>query len=128
MRFLDELPRLFAWGLVLGMVLCTTTAQIIFKLAAQYSLAHAGIENGWILNPWLWFALAASILGMGFWMLALKRLPLAVAYPWTASVYVLTPLVSTWAFQDTVSPQYIAGLVFVCLGILITTRSVKAPR
>jgi len=110
------------------MILCTTTAQIIFKFAAQYSLAHAGIGKGWMFNPWLWSALAVSALGMGFWMLALRRMPLSAAYPWTASVYVLTPLASAWLFRDDISLQYIAGLVFVCVGIFVTTRSVETLR
>lgn len=114
--------------LVCGMVLCTTASQIFFKKAAEYSLALDGLAFGWILNPWLLSALLLSVLGAGFWIVALKRLPLSAAYPWTASVYVLTPIMSTLVFHEHISLKYFAGLFLICSGVFFASRGTKPSR
>lgn len=109
-----------AWLLVLGMVGSTTTSQLCFKMAGLHSVRKAALVPAWIFNPWLWVALVSSAIGMVFWLLALRRLPLSAAYPWTAMVYVLTPLGSAFLFQDTLSMRYILGMTCIVSGVFIT--------
>lgn len=112
---------LFSWLWVGGMVCSMTIAQLFFKFAGIKSLKGDSVLGSLILNPWLWGSFAASAVGTICWFFALRRLPLSVAYPWTAMIYVFTPLCSALVFQDLLSIQYGIGMGFIVVGILITT-------
>lgn len=112
---------LFSWLLVAGMVCSMTAAQLFFKMAGLKSLEGIGVMESWILNSWLWISFVASAVGMLCWLFALQGLPLSIAYPWTAMIYVLTPLCSVLVFQDILSFQYGIGMVFIVFGVVITT-------
>jgi multidrug transporter EmrE-like cation transporter len=107
-----------------GMILCMTSSQILLKFAGQHSVLHGGMIDGFLRNPWLWAGLGASIGGIGCWMLTLRRLPLSVAYPWTALIYVITPLASIWIFSDVLTSSYVFGMTLILAGVLFTTRGV----
>lgn len=109
---------------VFGMILCMTASQILLKFAGQHSATHIGAIDGFVRNPWLWAALGASVGGIGFWLLTLRRLPLSAAYPWTALIYVATPLASVWFFAEVLTGRYVFGLALVLAGVLLTTRGV----
>jgi drug/metabolite transporter (DMT)-like permease len=112
-----------SWLLVAGMIGSMTAAQIFFKMAGLESLEGDGLMKSWILNSWLWVSLVVSAVGMLFWFFALRRLSLSIAYPWTAIIYVLTPLCSVLVFNDLLTTQYGVGMIFIVLGIFITTTS-----
>jgi multidrug transporter EmrE-like cation transporter len=109
-----------------GMILCVTSSQILLKFAGQHSATHASVIDGFVLNPWLWASLGASIIGIGFWLLTLCRLPLSAAYPWTALIYFITPLAGVWFFADALTGRYLFGLAFVLVGVLLTTRGTSS--
>lgn len=111
-------------ALLAGTVACTTTSQVFLKFAGLYSAAHAGAVAGFLYNPWLWSAIGAAAAGIFFWLLTLRRLPLAVAYPWTALVYVLTPLAGAWLFAEHLNWRYAIGIAFILAGVLLTSRGV----
>lgn len=98
-----------------------TTAQILFKMAGLESLNGIGLVDSWIFNSWLWASFIASAVGMLFWLVALRHLSLSVAYPWTALIYVLTPLCSAWVFDDLLTMQYGIGMIFIVFGIGMTS-------
>lgn len=110
-----------------GMILCMTASQILLKLAGQHSAAHAGAADGFMRNPWLWAALCASAGGVGCWLLTLRRLPLSVAYPWTALIYVLTPLAGVWLFAEALTGRYALGMALILAGVILTSRGVTRP-
>lgn len=112
-----------AWGAVGIMVGCMTSVQVLFKAAATYSTIHPELQKGWLFNPWLAFAAIFMFIGTVAWVLALRRLPLSQAYPWTASIYVLTPVASVLIFNDIISLQYVIGMAFICFGIFLATRN-----
>lgn len=107
-----------------GMILCMTASQILLKLAGQHSAGHTGALEGFVRNPWLWAALGASAGGIGCWLLTLRRLPLSAAYPWTALIYVLTPLAGAGLFAETLSGRYAFGMVLILAGVVLTSRGV----
>ncbi|WP_426321018.1 hypothetical protein [Pseudoduganella sp. R-43] len=107
-----------------GMILCMTASQVFLKFAALHSVVHVGALPGFIRNPWLWTAVTCSAGGICCWLLTLRQLPLAVAYPWTALIYVITPLVGAWCFAELLSASYAVGIVLILLGVLLTSRGV----
>jgi multidrug transporter EmrE-like cation transporter len=50
-----------------------------------------------LLNPWILSGLGAAFAASLFWMLALKKLPLSTAYPFTATSFLLILMPSLWA-------------------------------
>jgi multidrug transporter EmrE-like cation transporter len=115
--------RYWPWLFVSLTVGATVFSQLAFKLAASPVTGGAaeGLQR-WI-NMWFIAGGAACLLGMFSWLAALRRLPVSQAYPWTAAVYVLTPIVSFFRFGDLLTFPYCVGIVLICVGILITTRN-----
>ena len=106
------------------MISCTTAAQVFFKFAGLQESRGTTTLLTLILNPWLFTGLCASAVGMLFWVLTLRKIPLAKAYPWTALVYVLTPFLSIFFFKETLTIQYSIGLSLIITGIYISTKSI----
>lgn len=108
------------------MVAGMTLSQVLFKYAGLYLATGARDVHAWLSNPWLWCAGLSTLVGTAAWTAALRRLPLSVAYPWTASIYVVTPLLSALLFHDPIGWRYGLGMVLIVAGIVLTTSSVKA--
>lgn len=113
-----------AGGFVAGMISLMVLAQVFYKFAGLHAGAAPDPWSAWLLNPWLWSGLLAAVVGTVCWLFALRALPLAVAYPWTALIYVLTPLASAAIFGETLSPPFLVGLAMILAGVIVTTRAV----
>lgn len=117
--------RILAATPLAGMIVAMSCAQLVFKQAGL----HARERSQWVetlaLNPWLWIGLGTSGVGMVCWLLTLRRLPLATAYPWTAFVYVLTPLAGSLIFREALSRNYLVGMTLVVLGVYFTAGGVR---
>lgn len=107
-------------------VLLTVFGQIVLKwqvsdadpLPETFSgkvsfLAHA------MLNPWVVAGLGAAFAASLFWMLALKKLPLSTAYPFTASNFLLILLSATLFFGESITTGKLAGTALIICGIAI---------
>jgi len=114
-----------AWSLVFAMVLLMTIAQLLFKAAAIHASESASFIDAWILNVWLTGGVLATVVATLFWFLSLKSLPLSVAYPWTALIYVLTPVASMYIYGDILSFQFFIGMVLVVLGVVTTSLGMR---
>lgn len=109
------------------MILFTTSSQILIKYAGLYLADHGGSKLVLLGNPWLWGALAISAAGMLCWLGALRHLSLSMAYPWTALIYVLTPMAGVYLFSEQLPVHYILGVPLILLGMVLTTRGVTPP-
>lgn len=103
-----------------GMIMLMTAAQVMFKLAGDHALAQMGLVRSLISNPWLWIGLLFSAAGMLCWLLTLRKISLASAYPWTALIYVFTPLASALLFDDPLGAKYLLGLTSIVAGVFFT--------
>lgn len=108
-----------------GMILCMTASQIFLKLAGLHLGSHTNALEGFVRNPWLWVAVCSSVGGICCWLLTLRRLPLSVAYPWTALIYVITPLIAAWLFSEVLTGSYAMGILLILCGVVFTSRGVK---
>src|SRR3546814_10460513 len=70
------------------------------------------------------FILALMLYGSAtiLWVLALREVPLSIAYPFTALAFVLVPLASAAFFDEALGPRYFVGLAFVIGGVWILDR------
>lgn len=107
-------------------ILLTLYGQLVLKwqvtLASPPAGGIAGKFEFWfalLLKPWVLSGFAAAFAASLFWMLALTRLPLSTAYPFTALTFVLVIAFGAVAFSEPVSTMQLLGAGFIVLGVVI---------
>lgn len=73
-----------------------------------------------LTRPWIIAGLLSAFLASLFWMLAMTKLPLSHAYPFTAASFVLVVLGGAWLFSEPLSPTKLVGLALIVVGVLVT--------
>ncbi|MBI1774560.1 MAG: EamA family transporter [Proteobacteria bacterium] len=97
-------------------------AAILFGVAGQL-LLKTGADAGSILEQ---FMRPVTILGLGaygmaglLYTLALRGIPVSVAFPSVSASYVLVLLVAHLWFHEPIVPAQIAGVVLIMSGITL---------
>ena len=103
-------------SLITGYIALLVNSQIMYKFAGLWSLSKPGLLGTALKNPWI---------AMALWLMILRQLSLSEAYPWTALIYIITPIASTIIFGEILKPQYFLGLALVVVGVVITTRPLR---
>lgn len=102
-----------------------------FALKWQVSLAgplpaDAGSQLhyvvGLLLSPWVISGLAAAFLASVCWMLALTKLELSRAYPFTALSLVLVVFASALFFGETLNAGKVAGATLIVAGVFVVAH------
>ena len=121
---------MFPYLFVLGTVLFTVYGQIAIKwqVAGIGTVPTEGFERYkflvlFLLNPWVVSGYVAAFLASLSWMVAVRDLPLSVAYPFTALSFVLILIASAVMFHESISAYKIAGVVLILAGIVVGSRS-----
>ena len=103
------------------------SGQILFKKTA-IELATMGINNSNNLSYLLfnvlkipYFFIALFIYGFAtfYWLYLLQKIPLSLAYPFTALAMVIIPILSVYLFKEAVNLSYWIGAFLIFLGIII---------
>lgn len=102
------------------------SAQLLLRQAAQ-SGAIPTQPLSLIRNVWFMAGLVAYGVSVLTWLFVLRRVPLAVAAPFVALVYVLVPLASRFAFDDTVSSRMWMGMALIVLGVTLVAQGAPEP-
>jgi drug/metabolite transporter (DMT)-like permease len=123
---LSPRKRRTAWLLLAGMIVWMTGAQLLFKSAGLHAHRHPGLAQGFVLNVAMWWGLFSSGMSMLCWLGSLRTLPLSAAYPWTASIYVLTPVASAFLFNEVLSQRYFFGIALLVAGIFLSTGGAES--
>lgn len=107
-------------------VLLTLYGQLVLKwqvgLVSQPNAGVSGKIEFWfalLLKPWVLSGFAAAFAASLFWMLALTRLPLSTAYPFTALTFVLVITFGAVVFSEPISMAQLLGIVLVVSGVVI---------
>lgn len=83
----------------------------------------AGTVLRMVTSPYVIGGLLVYGLGTFFWLITLSRLELSVAYPFASLNHVLIFL-AAWIFlHEQVNPLRAAGIVVICVGMLLIARS-----
>jgi len=108
-------------------LLCVTllaAGQMLFKVAAaQWRIAGwtwATVEG--FLSPALLVALALYAVATVLWVFVLRSVPLTVAFPLYALVFVLVPLGAHFVLGEDFSWNTIVGGAIIVLGVAIAVR------
>lgn len=107
----------------LGAVLTANIAgQILFKVSADRIRAAAGSGfETWIATPTLWAAVACYAITAIGWVWVLQHMPISVAYPILALVFVIVPLAGVVLFGEAFSFRLLIGTALVCAGVWLTS-------
>jgi multidrug transporter EmrE-like cation transporter len=121
------MARAAAWILLAGTVALTVCGQLLLKWqVTRVGAAMPGDSRGLflfvgrlLLNPWVIAALAGAFLASILWMLALTKLELSEAYPYTALSFVLILLTSHFVFGEPLTMGKVMGTGIVVCGIFV---------
>lgn len=72
-----------------------------------------------MLNPWILLGLGSAFAASLCWMLAMTKLPLSHAYPFTAVAFVLVVLVGAWLFSEPLSAMKLCGVGLIVVGVAL---------
>jgi multidrug transporter EmrE-like cation transporter len=116
--------------LILGTILFTVYGQLVIKWQVErigpLSLSGGGPVRFFlavVMNPWIVSGLASAFVAFLCWAGAVSKLPLSYAYPFTSLSFVLVVLLSATLFGEAVTPQRVAGLVLILVGLYVGSRA-----
>lgn len=95
--------------------------QVLFKVASTAWPQGSGLM-GLATVPWFWVALVVYGGATLAWLLALRTVPLSVAYPFFALAFFIVPLLSWWLLGEPVGPRQWIGAVLIAAGVWVSTR------
>ncbi len=117
-------------ALVLTGVLLNAIAQLLLKAGAG-SLAQVelrvsnamAIAGKLVFNVPIIAGLGCYALSVVFWILALARVEVSVAYPMLSLGYVVNALAAWWLFDENLSGTRLAGVGIILVGVWLVARS-----
>jgi drug/metabolite transporter (DMT)-like permease len=104
-------------------ILVSVAAQLLNKASGLHVAEARAWIDAWLLNPYLCAAIACYGIGLFCWMRVLAVMPLSSAYPWTALIYVLTPVAAVLLWQEQLSATYLVGMACILCGISLATKA-----
>ena len=114
--------------LILLSVLLNCAAQLLIRkgmliegeVGMQNMLSHVG---SMITNVWLWGAMLCYALSIFLWMSVLSKVEVSYAYPFLSVGYVVSAMAGYALFNENLSPIRIAGIIVICIGVILISRS-----
>ena len=114
--------------LILLSVLLNCAAQLLIRkgmliegeVGMQNMLSHIG---SMITNVWLWGAMLCYALSIFLWMSVLSKVEVSYAYPFLSVGYVVSAVAGYALFNENLSPVRIAGIIVICIGVILISRS-----
>ena len=116
--------------LILLGVLLNATAQLCLKQGMRQvghfafslnNLAPIGFKVA--LNPFVFAGLVCYVVSVVVWLLALSRVEVSYAYPLLSVGYIVTAFAGQLFFGEALGPMRWAGILVICLGVYLVTRS-----
>lgn len=114
--------------LILLSVLLNCAAQLLIRkgmliegeVGMQTMLSHVG---SMLTNLWLWGAMFCYAVSILLWMSVLSKVEVSYAYPFLSVGYVLSAVAGYAFFNENISPIRIIGIVVICIGVILISRS-----
>ena len=117
-------------ALVLTGVMLNAAAQLLLKAGARAISGVAfSLANTWTLaerialNPPILGGLALYVVSVVFWILALSRVDVSIAYPMLSIGYIVSALAGWLLFSESIGPARVAGIMVIIAGVWLVARS-----
>jgi len=91
--------------------------QLLLKAGAPRPLL-----DGWVPNPYLAAGLVAYAMSAGFYIYALRTLPVSVAFPTVSISYVAVAYLAHVLWGEAWGAAQLVGLALICAGIFVLHR------
>lgn len=104
---------------ILIAVLLGTAAQLLLKAgtnATPFGLALA-------LDPRVLGGAACYAVSLLFWVFALSKTPVSVAYPMVSLGFALNALLAWWLLGESLATLKLVGIGFIIVGVILVARS-----
>ncbi|WP_448593418.1 SMR family transporter [Thermoflexus hugenholtzii] len=119
-----------ALGYLLVSIACAVIGQLLLKQGMRemgpVTLSLPGLP-GLILrlatSPWVVVGMSLYLGGSLFWLTALSRIELSLAYPFAGLNYVLIVIASYLLFGESLNPMRVIGVLLIALGVSLVARS-----
>ena len=99
-----------------------TGSQLSLK-AGSAGLAGETLQWQWFLDagsrPLIWLGVLCYVAAFGMWMTILSRLPLGVAFPASAVVFIVVIVASYLVFGEMIGATQLIGFALILLGVLL---------
>lgn len=106
--------------LIIFTVFLLSVGQILFKLASsEINLSTAGFVAS-LMSARLAIAFLVYSFATILWLIALKDLPLRVAYPFAALAFFIVPTLAHFLLGETLSWNTYVGAGFIALGVIVS--------
>jgi multidrug transporter EmrE-like cation transporter len=118
-----------AWTCVAATILLTIYGQIIIKWRVSgIVLPDAFGEKlsalgGMLADPWVITALSGAFVASLFWMAAMTRLPLSLAYPFTSLSFVIVAALGILFMGEPFTTSKAGGICLVVAGLVLLSRA-----
>ena len=121
-------------ALILSGVFLNAVAQLLLKAGVNNVTAAIGsfaysMENVLpvgmrLATQWpIIGGLACYVLSVVVWILGLSRVDVSIAYPMLSLGYVLNAIGAWWLFGEALTPQRLAGIGIIIVGVYVLARS-----
>jgi drug/metabolite transporter (DMT)-like permease len=121
-------------GLAVLCVAMTIALTVYGQLVIKWQILDAGdFPTGWndrleflgrlLINPWVISVFAGAALAALFWISALTRFDLSVAYPFMSLSFVLVLILSSVFFGEAITPLKTIGIGLIVAGLAIGAQS-----
>jgi drug/metabolite transporter (DMT)-like permease len=126
-------PTVRHYGALVISVLLNSATLVLLKFVAIAELTgESGPTVGQLfvvlLNPAFVLAVASFLAGVFFWIIALRRLDLSLAYPSVSVSYALIALVSWRLFGERIGLSGWLGIVTIMVGVTVMFLPGPSPR
>jgi len=111
---------LISYGALAAAILIGVVGQLLLKTGAERTADGVLAQ---FLDPFTLGGLAAYGLGAIFYILAIKRIPVSIAFPSVALSYVLVAIAAHLLWQEALGWQQFAGIGLISAGILVLHAS-----
>ncbi|EOX4148619.1 hypothetical protein HQ399_08335 [Aeromonas jandaei] len=111
---------LYSLGMVMGQILFKLSSESQAKVwASSIEYSYLGKFFSLISDGYFVSAIALYFLLSGFWVWILSFTPISSAYPFVALSFVITPLLGSVIFSETLELKNYLSMAFIFCGILI---------
>jgi small multidrug resistance pump len=111
---------LFSYVALATAILIGVVGQLLLKAGAE---GAGGDFLAQFLNPFTIGGLAAYGVGAICYIVAIKRIPVSIAFPTVAISYVLVAIAAHMIWQEALGWQQFAGIGLIAAGILVLHAS-----
>lgn len=119
------------WALILAGVGLNAAAQLLLKVATRPLAQVAAIDLATLrysvgilgVSLHFWAGMVCYAASVCVWIGALSKAPVSTAYPMLSLGYVVVTAVSVLWLGETLSPAKVLGIVLICAGVYLVSRS-----